>query len=74
MSQTHAATAPEEARRPLVLTFFRESIPSRWEVALAAGSAILLILAFPNFEFWWLAWIGLVPLLFAVAMTPLGGL
>jgi len=69
MSQTLAATAPEEARRPLVLTFFRESIPSRWEVALAAGSAILLILAFPNFEFWWLAWIGLVPLLFAVAMT-----
>jgi apolipoprotein N-acyltransferase len=69
MSETLAATAPEEARRPLVLTFFRESVPSRWEVALAAGSAILLILAFPNFEFWWLAWIGLVPLLFAVATT-----
>ena len=69
MSETLAATAPQEGRRPLVLTFFRESIPSRWEVALAAGSAILLILAFPNFEFWWLAWIGLVPLLFAVATT-----
>jgi apolipoprotein N-acyltransferase len=36
---------------------------------MAIGSAILLILAFPNFEFWWLAWIGLVPLLFAVATT-----
>ena len=36
---------------------------------MAVGSAILLILAFPNFESWWLAWIGLVPLLFAVATT-----
>jgi apolipoprotein N-acyltransferase len=69
MSETLAANAPVEARRPLVLTFFRESIPSRWEATMAAGSAILLILAFPNFEFWWLAWIGLVPLLFAVATT-----
>lgn len=69
MSQTLAAPAPLEARRPLVLTFIRESLPSRWETALAVGSAILLILAFPNFEFWWLAWIGLVPLLFAIAMA-----
>ena len=67
MSETLAATAPIEARRPLVLTFIRESIPSRWEAAV--GSAILLILAFPNFEFWWLAWIGLAPLLFLVATT-----
>ncbi len=36
---------------------------------MAFGSAILLILAFPNYEFWWLAWIGLVPLLFAVSRT-----
>jgi apolipoprotein N-acyltransferase len=69
MSETLAAPAPIEARRPHVLTLIRESMPSRWEIALAAGSAILLILAFPNFEFWWLAWIGLVPLLFAVATT-----
>jgi apolipoprotein N-acyltransferase len=69
MSETDAATAPGKARRPLVLTFIRQSVPSRWEAALAAGSAILLILAFPNFEFWWLAWIGLTPLLFAVATT-----
>ena len=69
MSDTLAATAPIEARRPLVLTFIRETPPSLWEVSLAVGSAILLILAFPNFEFWWLAWIGLTPLLFAVATT-----
>lgn len=36
---------------------------------MAAGSAVLLVLSFPSFEFWWLAWIGLVPLLFAVATT-----
>ena len=33
-------------------------------------SAALLILAFPNFEFWPLAAVGLVPLLLVVAMRP----
>lgn len=33
---------------------------------LAALSAMLLILAFPGFEFWMLAWFALVPLLLAV--------
>jgi len=69
MSETLAAIAPIEGRQPLGLTLIREIMPSRWKAAMAAGSAILLILAFPNFEFWWLAWIGLVPLLFAVATT-----
>src|ERR1051325_6800412 len=69
MSETLAGIAPIEARRPLVLSLIRESVPSMREAAMASGSAVLLILAFPNFEFWWLAWIGLVPLLFAVATT-----
>ena len=34
--------------------------------ALALLSAILLILAFPDFGFWFLAWIALVPLLIAI--------
>jgi apolipoprotein N-acyltransferase len=39
----------------------------RWQdAALAALSAILLILAFPDFEIWWLAWFALVPFLFAI--------
>ena len=50
------------------------SLPSRlsrflpqWKnVFLAVLSAILLILAFPDFELWFLAWFGLVPLLWAV--------
>jgi apolipoprotein N-acyltransferase len=36
----------------------------------AVLSAALLILAFPNFEFWPLAAVGLVPLLLAVAIRP----
>jgi apolipoprotein N-acyltransferase len=69
MNEALAAEAPIEARRPLVLTFIRESVPSLREAALAGGSAVLLVLSFPDFEFWWLAWIGLVPLLLAVAVT-----
>ena len=69
MSEALAGNAPIEARRPPVFTFIRDSVPSRWQTAMAVGSAILLILAFPNFEFWWLAWIGLAPLLFAVVAT-----
>lgn len=39
----------------------------RWQdAALAALSAVLLVLAFPDFELWFLAWFGLVPLLIAV--------
>jgi apolipoprotein N-acyltransferase len=34
-----------------------------------AGSALLTILAFPNFKLWFLAWISLAPLLIVVART-----
>ena len=38
-----------------------------WKNAmLAVASAILLILAFPDFEFYFFAWVGLIPLLWAV--------
>ncbi|HXD32905.1 MAG TPA: apolipoprotein N-acyltransferase [Pyrinomonadaceae bacterium] len=33
-------------------------------------SLILLVLAFPNFDLWFLAWIGLAPLLLALARQP----
>jgi len=33
---------------------------------LIAISAILLVLSFPNFNLWFLAWVGLVPLFFAI--------
>lgn len=69
MSEALAGNALIGARQPPVFTFIRDSLPSRWQAAMAVGSAILLILAFPNFEVWWLAWIGLAPLLLAVAKT-----
>jgi apolipoprotein N-acyltransferase len=41
-----------------------------YEWGAAAASALLLILAFPNFEIYLLAWIGLVPLLVVIARRP----
>ena len=41
---------------------------SEW--GAAAASALLLILAFPNFEYYLLAWIALVPLLVVIARRP----
>jgi len=36
----------------------------------AVGTAVLLILSFPNFEFSFLAWVGLVPLLIVIGRRP----
>ena len=44
----------------------RRLLPDWKNAAVAVFSAILLILAFPDFEFWFLAWVGLVPLLWAI--------
>ncbi len=41
-------------------------LPTWQNALLAAGSAGLLILAFPDFELWYLAWFGLVPLMWAI--------
>src|SRR5215207_3146803 len=41
-------------------------LPTWKSAALAILSAILLILAFPDFEFWFFAWFGLTPLLWAI--------
>lgn len=51
----------------------RASVPARVEVALAAASAALLVLSFPDFNLWPLAWVGLVPLFLAVARRPSRG-
>jgi apolipoprotein N-acyltransferase len=45
-------------------------VPTLAEAFRAVASALLLLLAFPDFELWPLAWIALVPLLFAVASRP----
>ena len=43
---------------------------SKFDWGAAAASALLLILSFPNFELYPLAWIALVPLLVAIARRP----
>ncbi len=48
----------------------RTQAPTLAEVGLAALSALLLIFSFPDFNLWPLAWIGLVPLLVAIARRP----
>jgi apolipoprotein N-acyltransferase len=48
------------------LSRLRKNLLSPSNAGLAIISAILLILAFPGFEIWFLAWIALVPLFFAI--------
>jgi apolipoprotein N-acyltransferase len=44
----------------------RAKIPTLKNSLLAILSALLLILAFPDFDFWFLAWFALVPLFYAI--------
>ena len=42
------------------------ALPSWKNALLALLAAVLLILAFPDFEYWFFAWFALVPLLLAI--------
>ncbi len=44
----------------------RVKFPSLINSLLAVASAILLTLSFPNFDLWFLAWVALVPLFYAI--------
>ncbi len=44
----------------------RAKLPSVANIFLAAVSAGLIMLAFPNFDLWFLAWFALVPLFYAI--------
>jgi apolipoprotein N-acyltransferase len=48
----------------------RVVLPERVEWAAAALTAILLILSFPDFELWFLAWVALVPLMYVIVRAP----
>ena len=48
----------------------RQEFPNRFDWVAAAATALLIIFSFPNFELWFLAWVGLVPLLVAIARRP----
>ncbi|HSP64315.1 MAG TPA: apolipoprotein N-acyltransferase [Pyrinomonadaceae bacterium] len=73
MLDAAAAQAPNRKLPPESLTRVRASVPTINEASLAIASALLLVLSFPDFDLWWLAWIGLVPLLVAVTLTPKAG-
>jgi apolipoprotein N-acyltransferase len=48
----------------------RAHAPTLAEAFRAVASALLLLLAFPDFDLWPLAWVALAPLLYAVASRP----
>jgi apolipoprotein N-acyltransferase len=48
----------------------RVNAPTLTEVGLASLSALLLIVSFPDFNLWPLAWVALVPLLICIARRP----
>src|SRR6267143_779795 len=66
------AVAVEAPRRKFSLATARAGLPTLAEVSLVIASALLLILSFPDFELWSLAWVGLVPFLVIIA-RPLRG-
>ncbi len=47
--------------------------PTPAQTLLAALSALLIVLSFPDFDLWPLAWVGLVPLMLAVTRAPARG-
>lgn len=49
------------------------SRPTPAQTLLAALSALLIVLSFPDFDLWPLAWVGLVPLMLAVTRAPARG-
>ncbi len=49
----------------------RASAPSLGDSGIAVVSAILLIISFPDFNLWPLAWVSLVPILLVIARRPL---
>ncbi|PYS48104.1 MAG: apolipoprotein N-acyltransferase, partial [Acidobacteria bacterium] len=74
MDEALKLDAPNVERRLLrVRRRVRASAPTRVETMLAVSSSALLILSFPDYNLWPLAWIGLVPLLLAIARKPQRG-
>jgi len=67
-----SADAGVGARRRLGLVpaRARAAVPTLAEAFCAAASALLLLLAFPDFGVWPLAWVALAPLLYRIARSP----
>src|SRR5437867_1013374 len=71
MHDAAALEAPKRKPSFKLAAMVRANLPSLAESSLATGSALLLVLSFPDFNLWWLAWIGLIPLIVVVARAPM---
>ncbi len=67
------ATARRGPRLQRLALRARSLAPTRAEALLISVSVILLVLSFPDFDLWPLAWIGFVPLIFVLVRAPLSG-
>jgi apolipoprotein N-acyltransferase len=63
------AKADAPTRRARVATRARAAVPTLAEALCAVATALLLLLAFPDFGLWPLAWVALVPLLVVIARS-----
>src|SRR5260370_37397239 len=73
MHDAAAAQAPNRKLPPQSLARVRAGVPTLAEASLAITSALLLVLSFPDFYLWWLAWIVMGPLLVVVTRTRKAG-
>jgi len=69
MHDAVALSAPKSKPSARSLRMIRASIPALAESSLVSGSAVLLVLSFPDFDLSFLAWFGLVPLILATSTT-----
>src|SRR5439155_4346184 len=69
MHDAVAFSAPNKEHSTRLLAIVRASTPALAETLLASGSALLLVLSFPDFDLSFLAWFGLVPLILATSTT-----
>jgi len=65
VTQTRLSSS-ETVKIHLVIRFLKKVTPSLRNAALALASALMLVLAFPDTGWWWLAWFAFVPVLLAV--------
>ncbi|HVF26855.1 MAG TPA: apolipoprotein N-acyltransferase, partial [Pyrinomonadaceae bacterium] len=70
MQDVFPLDAPASKRLWNLRTRARASVPSLAECGLAVASAVLLILSFPDFNLWPLAWVGFAPLMVALVRVP----
>jgi apolipoprotein N-acyltransferase len=70
MNDAAAVAAPHHEDQVIAAAYAR--VPTSAEVCLVVGSALLLVLSFPDFELWPLAWVGLVPF-FLIIARPIKG-